>query len=68
MSSSPPGIFALAVPGLFFKLKVSSELACASLHFISTAARKRKVGNYLRYFRNTVNFDKMFGQLVTKLQ
>ena len=39
LSSSPSGILALAVPGLFFKLKVSPELACASLPFISTAIR-----------------------------
>ena len=45
MSSSPSGILALAVLGLFFELKVFSELACASLTFISTATGKRKVGN-----------------------
>ena len=30
-SSSPSGVFALAVPGLFFELKVTSKLACASV-------------------------------------
>ena len=51
LSSFPSGILALAVPGLVFKLKVFSALACASLHFVSTASPPYKgdiiVGNHI---------------------
>ena len=50
LSSFPSGISALAVALLFFKLKVFSELACASLHVVSPAAGERKVGNHSSIF------------------
>ena len=42
---SPSSSLALALAGLSFELKVFSELECALLTFIPTAAGKRKVGN-----------------------
>ena len=59
LPSSPSSILALALAGLFFGLKVFSELACALLTFISTAAGKRKVGNSSSILPKYCYYDKI---------
>ena len=66
-SSSLSGISALAVALLFFKLKVLSELACSSHHFVYSAAGERRVENDLRYFRNSVNDKHCIGKMFSHL-